>query len=76
MNTFVITARECTRALNDWRAAQRPGLRSWLAGLASTLGVEARIAAMHFLAWWAGVRVRLRLARPKQARGMPAALLT
>ena len=70
VNTFVITARECTRAFADWRAQQRPGLRSWVAGIVDTVGVEARIAAMHFLAWWAGFKVHLQLPgqqRPRQA---------
>ena len=73
VNTFVITARECTRATADWRMRQQPGLRSWLAGLGDTLGVEARIVAMHFLAWWAGFKVHLQL--PGQRRHKQAGLL-
>ena len=69
MNTFVITARECTRALAEQRQVSAPGVRSRLAGLGDTLGVEARIGALSLLAWWAALRARWAAPRqPKRAR--------
>lgn len=51
-----MTARECTRALNEARLRSRPGLRSRLVCLANTAGVEARIAALALMSWWARAR--------------------
>ena len=57
VNTFIITARECTRALNEARMERRPGARSWLACTADSLGVELRIAALKLIAWWSSFKV-------------------
>ncbi len=74
VNTFIITARECTRALAEQRLVSAPGVRSRLAGLGDTLGVELRIAALSLLAWWAALTVRWTAPpRPKQARRRVAA---
>ena len=70
VNTFTMTARECTRALNEARMRERPGLRTRVACLADTLGVEARIAALALMSWWATACpnwLRLRL-RPRTAQ--------
>ncbi|KAK9917077.1 hypothetical protein WJX75_000654 [Coccomyxa subellipsoidea] len=53
VNTFTMTARECTRALNEARMREQPGLRTRIACLADTLGVEARISALALMSWWA-----------------------
>ena len=57
VNTFIITARECTRALNEARMKQRPGARTWLVCTADSLGVELRIAALKIIAWWSSFKV-------------------
>jgi hypothetical protein len=51
-----MTARECTRAIADIRSARQPGLRSWLAGAADAVHVEAIVVAMHVAALWASLR--------------------
>ena len=56
LSAVAMTARECTRALSEMRSAQRPGLRSWLAGAADAAHVEAVVAAMGAMAWWAWLR--------------------
>lgn len=75
VNTFIITARECTRALNEARMAQRAGIRTWLVCTADTFGVELRIAALKFMAWWSGMRVKLNLgAQPRGQLATPTPL--
>lgn len=75
VNTFIITARECTRALNEARMERHAGLRTWLVCTADTLGVELRIAALKFMAWWSNVRVSLKLdAKPKGQVAPPTPL--
>lgn len=60
VNSFVITARECTRALARHRLAHRPGLWSRAAVAADVWAVEARMAALRLLAWFASVEAWLR----------------
>lgn len=75
VNTFIITARECTRALNAARMEQHGSLKTWLACTADTFGVEFRIAALKFLAWWSSMRVTLKLDRkPKGQLALPTPL--
>ena len=51
VNTFVITARECTRALNQQRARQHPGLRSWAANQWDSARISWRMALLSAFAW-------------------------
>ena len=81
VNTFIITARECTRALNEARLEQHASIRTWLVCAADSLGVEFRIAALKLMAWWSSVRVTLKLDRqprnhlapPTPSQSIPAA---
>ena len=81
VSTFIITARECTRALNAARMEQHGSLKTWLVCTADTFGVEFRIAALKFLAWWSSMRITLKLDRkpkgqlapPTPLQGAPAA---
>lgn len=59
VNSFMMTARECTRALNEARMRERPGLRTRVACLADVIGVEARIAALALMSWWSRQNWRL-----------------
>ncbi|KAI8470915.1 MAG: ABC1 family-domain-containing protein [Monoraphidium minutum] len=59
LNTIVMTARECTRALSDIRSERAPGLRSWLARTRDAAHVEFVVLAMRGLALWAAVRSAL-----------------
>ncbi|BDA50400.1 AarF domain-containing protein kinase 1 [Coccomyxa sp. Obi] len=59
VNSFMMTARECTRALNEARMRERPGLRTCAACLADVIGVEARIAALALMSWWSRQNWRL-----------------
>lgn len=56
VNTLVITARECTRALADLQRRERPGWGSWLAARVDVLRVELMMAALRLAAWWTSVR--------------------
>lgn len=60
VNSFVITARECTRALARDRLSHRPGLWSRLAVAADVYAVELRMAALKFLSWMAELEAWLR----------------
>ena len=53
VNTFVITARECSRALTDIRTREQPGLRSHLRGKLDEWHVEYRVTLLRFASWWA-----------------------
>lgn len=69
VNTFVIMARECTRALARDRAAERPGLASALVSLEERARVELRIGLMQAAVWLASLRsglAALLLRRPCQ----------
>jgi hypothetical protein len=57
VNTFIMTARECTRALNEVRMQRRPGVSARLACWADTAGVELRIAALGLLSWWSALKL-------------------
>ncbi|KAG7671384.1 hypothetical protein KSW81_003522 [Nannochloris sp. 'desiccata'] len=46
VSTYLITARECTKALADHRAAQVPGWRSYMASWVEMLKVESRLLAL------------------------------
>ena len=58
VNTFLITARTCTRALVAHDRQQHPGIWSWLRGLMTRWSVEWRIALLQLAAgyqsWFAG----------------------
>lgn len=60
VNSFVITARECTRALARDRLSHRPGLWSRLAVAADVYAVEFRMAALRVLSWLAELEAWLR----------------
>lgn len=53
VNTFVITARECSRALTDIRNREQPGLRSQLRGKLDEWHVEYRVTLLRVASWWA-----------------------
>lgn len=46
-NTFVVTARECVRALNAHRQEARPGVRSKLVSMFETIKLEVHLQAMQ-----------------------------
>ncbi len=60
INSFVITARECTRALARDRLAHRPGMFSRLAIAVDMAAVEVRMATLRLLTWLADLEVWLR----------------
>ena len=53
VNTFVITARECSRALTDIRSKEQPGFRSHLRGKLDEWHVEYRVTLLRVASWWA-----------------------
>ena len=59
VSTYVITARECTRALAQHRAAQVPGWRSYAASMVESLRLETRLAALRAMAWLEPLRAAL-----------------
>lgn len=59
VNTFVITARECSRALTDIRSREQPGLRSHLRGKLDEWRVEYRVTLLRVASWWAIKWVRI-----------------
>ncbi|GBF89209.1 hypothetical protein Rsub_01926 [Raphidocelis subcapitata] len=74
LNTVVMTARECTRALSDIRSARSPGLRSALAAWLDAAHVEAVVAAMRAASAWAALRRAVWGAPgPRGGRAAPAA---
>ena len=46
-NTFMVTARECTRALNRFREQSAPGMHSKLVSLKERVKLESRLQAMQ-----------------------------
>lgn len=75
VNSFVITARECTRALARDRLSHRPGLWSRLAVAADVYAVEFRMAALRVLSWLAELEAWLRSGgSAAAAEGQQAAL--
>ncbi|DBA69933.1 hypothetical protein WJX79_001480 [Trebouxia sp. C0005] len=53
VNTFVITARECSRALTDIRNREQPGIRSKVKGKIDEWHVEYRVTLLRVASWWA-----------------------
>lgn len=53
VNTFVMTARECSRALTDIRNREHPGIKSQLTGYWDEWRVEARVTLLRLASWWA-----------------------
>lgn len=53
VNTFVMTARECSRALTDIRNREQPGIKSQLRGYWDEWRVEARVTLLRLASWWA-----------------------
>lgn len=51
VNTFIITARECERALAEFRLKTRPGLVSHLALLVEWARIELKLSALVFMTW-------------------------
>lgn len=58
VNTFVITARACTRCLADDAWARRPGIRSWLAGWGLRARMELQMLLLRTVTWTALLRAR------------------
>lgn len=60
VNSFVITARECTRALARHRLAHRPGMLSRLVVAKDVWAVELRMTALRLMSWFADTETWLR----------------
>ena len=73
VNSFVITARECTRALARQRMAHRPGLLSRIVVAKDMLAVELRMSALRLLTWLAEVEAWLRGGSGSEEQQAPAA---
>lgn len=56
VNTFVITARECTRALADMEWERKPSVGTWLHGQVDMWRVEFIMLAMRAMTWLAMLR--------------------
>jgi hypothetical protein len=56
INTFVITARQCARALAEDRVKVAPGLGSRVAAAVEQLRIEAVIGALVLMTWWGRLR--------------------
>lgn len=56
VNTFVITAKECTRALNEQRALERPGLRTAILNAWDASQTHWRMTLLSAFAWLAQLR--------------------
>lgn len=59
VNSFVTTARECTRALSQIRYEQNPGLASLAQGAIDKVRVEVRVLLMQTLALYEKVRASM-----------------
>jgi hypothetical protein len=71
INTFVITAKTCSRALAEMDMQQSPGVGSWLSAQASMLHVELVMAAMRVVGLWVAVQRALGLgAAGSSGRGL------
>jgi hypothetical protein len=64
INTLVITARQCTRALAEERVRAAPGLGSRLAAAREQLQVEVVIGALLLASWWARLKAAWWRQRP------------
>ncbi|KXZ42167.1 hypothetical protein GPECTOR_192g313 [Gonium pectorale] len=73
VNTFVITARECSAALARERLRGAPGPLVRLAVAWERLQVEARMLAFELLVWYSGVRAWVGLGGGGAAGGATAA---
>ncbi len=60
VNSFVSTARECTRALAKARLQHHPGLLSRVMVAADVAAVELRMAALRLLSWLSELEAWLR----------------
>ena len=58
INTFMITARTCTRALVAHDRQQHPGIWSWLKGQATWASIEWRILLLQLAAAYQGWTAR------------------
>ena len=59
INTFLITARTCTRALVAHDRRQHPGWWHWLKGSATIVGVECRILLLQLLTAWQSLTAKI-----------------
>ena len=55
MNTFIITARECTNAIGQHKLKLHPGLKTWVGVKVDILRTEIVVAALKFMTWWSGL---------------------
>ncbi len=60
VNTFIITARECSRALAEHRLKERPGVKSSLLVKVDKLRTELSLSILRMATWWAGATAHLR----------------
>lgn len=56
VNTFVITAKTCSRALAELDGQQRQGMGSWLSSRLEVLRVDVAMTVMQLLGFWASVQ--------------------
>jgi aarF domain-containing kinase len=61
VNTFVITAKTCSRALAELDGQQRRSVGSWLSGRLEVLRVDLAMTVMQLLGFWASVQRALGL---------------
>jgi aarF domain-containing kinase len=56
VNTFVITAKTCSRALAELDAQRRQSVKSWLSSRFEVLRVDLAMTVMQLLGFWASVQ--------------------
>lgn len=56
VNTFVITAKTCSRALAEAKRQQNPGLGSWFASEVELLRVEFVMGVMRLMGFWVSIQ--------------------
>ena len=57
VNTFIITARECSNAIAQNKLRLHPGLKTWLSVQFDSLRTELVVATLKFMTWWSGFRL-------------------
>lgn len=67
VNTFVITAKTCSRALAEIEMQQSPGVASWVAGQLGLLRVELVMGLMHVMSMWVALQRAIGLGPPGSA---------
>lgn len=73
VNTFVITARTCSRALAELDQQQRPGISTWLSSQLEMLRVSLAMQVMQVMSMWVTLQ-RVLLGRRGAAAGSASKL--